>query len=98
MAILKRKRKYLTQKLSPTRFLFHKPNYKRPKIYAGKLIEGAGLKGAKIGKIIVSPNNALILTNPNKAGFEELMNAEKFIIKKVFNKFGITLKREPKII
>ena len=100
MAILKkRKKKIPDPKIIPNAgSYFINPIIKGQKIYAGKLIEGAGLKGAKISKIIVSPNNALILTNPNKAGFEEIMKAEKFIIKKVFNKFGITLKREPKII
>lgn len=77
---------------------FINPIIKGKKIHAGKLIEEAGFKGAKIDKIIVSPNNALILTNPNKAGFNDIMKAEKFIIKKVFSKFGIMLEREPRII
>lgn len=77
---------------------FINPIIKGQKIYAGKLIEEAGLKGAKIGKILVSPKNALILTNPNRANFKEIMKAEKFIIKKVFQKSGITLEREPDII
>lgn len=70
----------------------------KEKIPAGWLLEQAGLKGAKIGKIQMSPNNALVLTNPEKAGFEEIEEAEKFIIQKVFSKFGIKLVREPIVI
>ena len=68
------------------------------KIPAGWLIENVGLKGSKIGKIEISPNNALVLTNPNRANFEEIMEAENFIVQRVFQKFGITLEREPRII
>lgn len=68
------------------------------KIPAGWLIEKAGLKGVKVGKIEISKNNALVLTNPNKASFEEIMEAENFIRQKVFQKFGVTLEREPRII
>jgi len=74
------------------------PLENKTKIPAGWLIEKTGLKGAKIGKIEISPGNALVLANPNRAGFEEIMYAENFIIKKVFQKFGITLEREPRII
>jgi UDP-N-acetylmuramate dehydrogenase len=77
---------------------FVNPIIKSQKIYAGKLIEEVGLKGKKIGKIAVSPNNAMILTNPDRAGFDEIMKAEKFIIKKVFQKSGVLLEREPRII
>jgi len=77
---------------------FINPVLENKKIYAGRLIEEAGLKGAKIGKIKISPKNALILTNPDRAGFEEIIKAENFIIQKVFQKSGITLEREPRII
>lgn len=77
---------------------FINPILEGKKISAGRLIEEVGLKGAKIGKIEISPNNALILTNPNKAGFEEIIKAENFIKEKVFQKFGILLEREPRII
>jgi len=77
---------------------FTNPILENKKILAGRLIEEVGLKGAKIGKIEISPTNALILTNPNGASFEDIMKAEKFIIQKVFQKFGIILEREPRII
>lgn len=68
------------------------------KISAGWLIEQAGLKGQKVGQLQVYQNNALVLTNPDHATFEEAQIAEKEIITKVFQKFGITLEREPRII
>ncbi|MFH0804211.1 MAG: UDP-N-acetylmuramate dehydrogenase [Candidatus Zambryskibacteria bacterium] len=77
---------------------FINPIINNKKIYAGELIEKAGLKGAKIGEIEISPKNALILTNPNRAGFKEIKRAEDFIVQKVFQKFGIILEREPRII
>ncbi|SRR3989344_672189 len=77
---------------------FINPIIKNKKIFAGHLIEEIELKGAKIGRIEISPQNALILTNPERAGFEEVMKAENFIRNKVFQKFGINLEREPRII
>lgn len=68
------------------------------KVSAGYLIDQTGLKGAKIGLIEISNKNALVLTNPARASFEEIEKAEKFIIEKINKKFGITLKREPVII
>ena len=77
---------------------FINPILDNKKISAGQLIEQVELKGVKIGNIEISPNNALILTNPNRAGFEEIMSAENLIKEKVFQKFGIFLEREPRII
>jgi UDP-N-acetylmuramate dehydrogenase len=77
---------------------FINPILKNKKISAGWLIEQVGLKGVKIGKIEISSQNALVLTNPNRANFEEIMEAEDLIKEKVFQKFAIILKREPRII
>jgi hypothetical protein len=41
------------------------------------------------------PNSLYV---PFVAGFEEVMKAENFIVQKVFQKFGILLEREPRII
>ena len=70
----------------------------KTKIPAGWLIEQAGLKGKKIGKVEIYSKNALILINPSQANFTDIMEAEKFIQNKVFQKFNILLKREPVII
>lgn len=95
----KRKKKIPDPKVIPNAgSYFINPVIDGQKIYAGKLIEETGLKGAKIGKIQISPDNALILTNPKRASFKEIKRAEKFIIQKVFKKFKIRLEREPVII
>lgn len=77
---------------------FINPVIKNKKIYAGELIEKAGLKGTKIGQVEIFSKNALILTNPKRVGFEEILKAENFIVKKVFQEFGIVLEREPQIV
>ena len=68
------------------------------KISAGWLIEQVGLKGEMVGKIKIYDKNALVLTNPEHATFEEIREAEETIHQKVFQKFNITLDREPRII
>lgn len=94
-----RKRKLPDLKMVPNAgSYFINPFIDGKKVSAGWLIEQAGLKGAKIGKMEISKNNALILTNPNRAGFEEVRKAEKFIQESVFQKSGILLEREPRII
>lgn len=77
---------------------FINPILKGQKVYAGKLIEEAGLKGAGIGRMVVWHQNALILTNPQKACFGEIMKAENLIRKKILRKFNINLQREPVVI
>jgi UDP-N-acetylmuramate dehydrogenase len=68
------------------------------KISAGFLIEQTGFKGQKIGKVEVYKNNALVLTNPNLAGFSDLILAKEIIQKKVLAKFGIFLEPEVNIL
>ena len=68
------------------------------KIPAGFLIDSLGFKGKKLGKIEVYKNNALVLTNPNRASFNDLILAKETIQKEVFTKFGIMLEPEVNII
>ncbi len=68
------------------------------KIPAGWLIEQTGFKGAKIGQIEIYKNNALVLTNPNRANFNDVISAQNTIQKAVFDKFGVLLEKEPRII
>lgn len=94
--ILKNKKASILKKLFPEVPQFH---FKRStKISASWLIENTGLKGAKIGKVKIHSKNSLILINPNHVGFEEIIRAENIITQKVFQKFGIRLEREPRII
>jgi len=94
--VLENKKALSIKKDFPDMPIFHFED--KIKIPAGWLIEKIELKGKKIGKIEISSKNALILTNPNKANFAEIMEAEKIIQEKVFQKFGILLQREPIII
>jgi UDP-N-acetylmuramate dehydrogenase len=69
------------------------------KLYAGWLIEKAGLKGALLGSIHVYAKNALVLTNPNRnATFLDLQTAITHIQMSVRNVFGIELEVEPNIV
>lgn len=64
------------------------------KVGAGFLIDKLGFKGKTINNIVIYKNNALVLTNPNKAKFKDLIKAKQKIEKEVFKKFGIRLETE----
>ena len=68
------------------------------KIPAGWLIENSSLKGKSFGNVSVYDKNALVLINTNDASFEDIILARNEIIKKVQDKFGITLEQEPELI
>ncbi len=68
------------------------------KVPAGFLIDSLGLKGKTISNIVIYKNNALVLTNPNKASFKDLLKAQKYISDSVYKKFGITLEREVNLV
>lgn len=68
------------------------------KIPAGFLIDSLGFKGKKIGKIEVYKNNALVLTNPYGAPFQDLLFAKSEIENAVFQEFGIRLEPEVNIL
>lgn len=73
-------------------------NETHQKISAGWLVENVGYKGQEIGNIHVYAHNALVITNPNSATFEDLQFAIQEITQKIFQKFGIMLEIEPEII
>jgi UDP-N-acetylmuramate dehydrogenase len=68
------------------------------KIPAGWLIENAGLKDQSFGHISIYENNALVLTNDGEATSADVMQTRDEIIKRVFEKFGITLETEPEFV
>lgn len=68
------------------------------KVPAGFLIDSLGFKGQKLGNITVYKNNALVLTNPECASFQDLLDAKELIQKSVFDRFGIMLEPEVNII
>lgn len=67
----------------------------RKMINSGFLIEGAGLKGAKMHGFKVSEKAALILINESAKSYADLDAARSEIRKKVQEKYGFYLEQEP---
>ena len=61
---------------------------------AGRLIEAVGLKGHCIGGIKSSEKHANFFINFNNASFEDVMNLQKLIQKRVSEEFGVELQPE----
>ena len=73
--------------------------FKRPEGYfAGKLIEDAGLKGARIGGAMVSEKHAGFIINYDNATAEDVIILIKKVQDTVYEKFGVKLETEVKII
>ena len=73
--------------------------FKRPEGYfAGKLIEDCGLKGFSIGGAAVSSKHAGFIINLGGATASDVMALEEEIKCKVFERFGVMLEREVRII
>jgi len=73
--------------------------FKRPKEgYAAALIEQAGLKGFSIGGAGVSEKHSGFIVNNGNATFSDVMAVIEHVQKEVFNKFGVELEPEIKIV
>lgn len=73
--------------------------FKRPDGYfAGALIEDCGLKGKCIGGAQVSEKHAGFIINKDKASACDILNLIKFVQDEVFEKHGVRLEPEVKII
>ena len=73
--------------------------FKRPEgFFAGKLIEDAGLKGREIGGAAVSEKHAGFIVNKGDATSEDILKLIKLCQDTVFEKFGVKLVPEVKII
>ncbi|MCX8084291.1 MAG: UDP-N-acetylmuramate dehydrogenase [Calditerrivibrio sp.] len=73
--------------------------FKRPfGTYAGKLIEECGLKGYTIGGAQVSEKHANFIINMGNATSSDIKKLISFVKEKVFEKFGVVLEEEVKII
>ena len=73
--------------------------FKRPKGYfAGKLIEDAGLKGARVGNAMVSVKHAGFIINCGGATFNDVMGLIELVRTTVMRKFKVNLEPEVKII
>ena len=66
--------------------------------YAGRLIEAAGLKGARKGDMQWSPIHANFLVNQGNGTFEDALYLITLAKKEVKKMFGITLQEEIKIL
>jgi UDP-N-acetylmuramate dehydrogenase len=69
-----------------------------PNDYAGRLIEKAGLKGLKKGGVLISPIHANFFVNEGGGTYEDMIWLMEKTKKEVFEKFGINLEPEIKII
>ncbi len=73
--------------------------FKRPEGYfAGKLIEDCGLKGLCVGGAAVSEKHAGFVINLGNATAADVLELEKRVIDTVYEKFGVTLEREVRVI
>ena len=68
------------------------------KLAAGWLIEQAGLKGVKVGKVGVHKNQALVLVNYHQGSGKDIAALAKQVVNTVFDKFEITLEPEVRFI
>jgi len=73
--------------------------FKRPEGYfAGKLIEDAGLKGKTIGGAQVSEKHSGFVVNTGDATAQDVLDLIKYIQDTVFEKFGVKLETEVKML
>ncbi|MCX7695030.1 MAG: UDP-N-acetylmuramate dehydrogenase [Caloramator sp.] len=73
--------------------------FKRPTGYfAGKLIEDSGLKGYRFGGAMVSDKHAGFVINYDNATAKDVLEVIKHVQKVVYEKFGVKLETEVKII
>jgi UDP-N-acetylmuramate dehydrogenase len=68
------------------------------KVFAGWLIEQAGLKGVKKYGFTTYSKNALIVINESATSFAALEKFTKFLQTKVYQKFRVKLERDPDLI
>lgn len=66
--------------------------------YAGRLIEGVGLKGVRAGDAMFSDVHANFLVNLGTASFEDALYLINLAKEKVLEKYGITLENEVQIV
>ena len=73
--------------------------FKRPiEGYAAKLIEDSGLKGLRYRGAMVSDKHSGFVINENNAKADEVLSLMRIVRETVYQKFGITLEPEVKII
>lgn len=69
--------------------------FKNPKDdYAAKLIEGAELKGMRVGGIYISRKHSNYFINDGSGTYNEFLQLMKIVKKRVFSKYNIHLQEE----
>lgn len=68
------------------------------KLAAGWLIEQCGLKGFELNGAAVHAKQALVLINKDHCTGKAVYDLSSYVLKKVFDTFGVTLEREVNII
>lgn len=76
----------------------HEATVDRVKLSAAWMIESCGLKGYRQGDAGVSEQHALVLVNHGGATGLQLLALSQKIETLVFEKFGVSLEREPRVI
>jgi UDP-N-acetylmuramate dehydrogenase len=71
---------------------------KEVKLSAGFLIEAAGWKGHRSGKVGVHDQQALVIINPGGAQGEEILQLSQAIRADVLTKYGVNLEREVQLV
>ena len=73
--------------------------FKRPEGYfAGKLIEDAGLKGYRVGDVMVSDKHCGFVVNVGEGTYDEARQVIEHVQKTVEEKFHVSLELEVKMI
>lgn len=73
--------------------------FKRPAGgYAAAMIDGAGLRGYSVGGAAVSEKHAGFVVNNGGAGFEDVIAVMEHVRRAVFDKYGVWLEPEVRII
>jgi UDP-N-acetylmuramate dehydrogenase len=65
---------------------------------AGKVIDETGLKGFRIGQAMISERHGNFIINLGKATAKEILQLMERVEKKVYEKKGISLEREVKVV
>jgi UDP-N-acetylmuramate dehydrogenase len=73
--------------------------FKRPRgDFPGRVIEAAGLKGTRVGRIEVSPVHANYLVNLGDGTAQDALELIELVRQKVSEKLGIELEPEVRVI
>ncbi len=73
--------------------------FKRPAgDYAGRLIEGAGLKGCRVGGACVSPKHAGFIINDDKATAADILELIRLVQSCVAKEYGVEIDPEVRIL